>query len=76
MNKAARSGHSHESTRLFPLCAGMIRAKRVNVMRVRQEKQLNAVASEVLALTAVVRPILKGVLYALKEDVVNKVGGA
>ena len=43
-------------------------------MQIRQERQLNAVADEVLALTAVVRPILMGVLYALKDDVVNRVG--
>jgi hypothetical protein len=44
-------------------------------MKVRKERQLNAVADEVLALTAVVRPILKGVLYGLKQDVVAEVGG-
>lgn len=44
-------------------------------MEVRREKQLNAVGDEVLALTSVVRPILAGVLYALKQDVVKEVGG-
>jgi hypothetical protein len=44
-------------------------------MQIRQERQLNPVSDEVLALTAVVRPILMGVLYALKDDVVNQVGG-
>jgi len=44
-------------------------------MRIQQERQLNAVSDEVLALTAVVRPILTGVLYALKQDVVAEVGG-
>ncbi len=44
-------------------------------MRIQQERQLNAVADEVLALTAVVRPILTGVLHALREDVVTQVGG-
>jgi len=44
-------------------------------MRVQQEQQLNPVEDEVLALTAVVRPILKGTLYALKADVVAEVGG-
>ena len=44
-------------------------------MRIHQERQLNPVADEVLALTAVVRPILTGVLYALKEDVIREVGG-
>jgi hypothetical protein len=44
-------------------------------MSVRQERQLNPVADEVLALTAVVRPILAGVLYGLKADVVGEVGG-
>src|SRR5262249_25232648 len=45
------------------------------IMRIHQERQLNPVADEVLALTAVVRPILKGVLYALKEDVAAQAGG-
>ena len=44
-------------------------------MRVREHRQLNPVADEVLALTAVVRPILSGVLYSLREDVVAEVGG-
>src|SRR5262249_16120353 len=44
------------------------------IMRIHQERQLNPVADEVLALTAVVRPILKGVLYALKEDVAAQAG--
>ena len=42
---------------------------------VRSEIQQNAVASEVAALTAVVRPILSGLLYSLKADVVNEAGG-
>jgi hypothetical protein len=44
-------------------------------VRIRQERQLNPVADEVAALTAVVRPILSGVLYALKQDIVSEVGG-
>jgi hypothetical protein len=44
-------------------------------MRVRREKQRNPVADEVLALTAVVRPILAGVLYGLKADVAREAGG-
>lgn len=36
---------------------------------------MNEVADEVLAVTAVVRPILQGVLYALKREVVDEVGG-
>jgi hypothetical protein len=44
-------------------------------MRIQRERQINAVTDEVLALTAVVRPILTGVLYALKKDVVSEVGG-
>lgn len=44
-------------------------------MRIRRQRQLNAVADEVLALTAVVRPILTGVLYALRRDVVEEAGG-
>lgn len=41
----------------------------MTVLRIHQERQLNPVADEVLALTAVVRPILSGVLYGLKADV-------
>jgi hypothetical protein len=44
-------------------------------MQIRQERQLQAIADEVLALTAIVRPILKGVLYALKDDIVLQAGG-
>jgi hypothetical protein len=44
-------------------------------MRNRQQRQLNAVGDEVLALTAVIRPIHMGILYALKEDVVLEAGG-
>jgi hypothetical protein len=45
------------------------------IMRIQQERQRNPVADEVLALTAVVRPILKGLLYALKGDIANELGG-
>ena len=44
-------------------------------MHVREQKQLNPVQDEVLALTAVVRPILAGTLYALKADIVQEAGG-
>jgi hypothetical protein len=44
-------------------------------MRIHREKQLRRVADEVLALTSVVRPILTGVLYALKADLVAEAGG-
>lgn len=44
-------------------------------MEVRKEQQLNPVGDDVLALTAVVRPILTGVLNALKADVVIEAGG-
>ena len=44
-------------------------------MEIRREKQLNPVSDDVLALTAVVRPILTGVLNALKADVVKEAGG-
>jgi hypothetical protein len=44
-------------------------------MRIREELQLNPVGDEVLALTAVIRPILTGILFALKQDVVAEVGG-
>jgi hypothetical protein len=44
-------------------------------MRIRHERQINPVGDEVLALAAVVQPILLGVLYALKADVVKACGG-
>jgi hypothetical protein len=44
-------------------------------LQLRLEWQRNPVADEVSALTAVVRPILQGVLFALKQDVVSEVGG-
>ena len=44
-------------------------------MQLRFEFQENAVADEVSAVTAVVRPILEGVLYALKSEVVADAGG-
>lgn len=44
-------------------------------MRVQQEQQLNPIQDEVAALTAVVRPILKGTLYALRADIVAEAGG-
>jgi hypothetical protein len=44
-------------------------------MEVRRERQLNPVQDDVLALTAIVRPILAGVLYALKAEVVKEAGG-
>lgn len=42
---------------------------------IRMESQLNAVGDEVSALLAVVRPILQGLLFALKKEVVAEVGG-
>ncbi|AEB47987.1 hypothetical protein [Micromonospora maris] len=44
-------------------------------MEIRTEQQLNPVADEVSAITAVVRPILVGILYSLKSDVVAEAGG-
>lgn len=44
-------------------------------LELRVERQRNPVADEVSALTAVVRPILEGTLYALKADIVQQVGG-
>lgn len=44
-------------------------------MRIRQERQLNPVQDEVLALTAVVRPIILGVLYSLKLEIVKELRG-
>jgi hypothetical protein len=44
-------------------------------MDIRTETQLNQVADEVSAITAVVRPILIGTLYSLKGDIADEVGG-
>ena len=44
-------------------------------LQLRIEQQQNSVADEVSALTAVVRPILEGTLFALKGDLVSQVGG-
>lgn len=70
---------NHMSTSLFHLQRGAPysqgKVPKEGTMRIHQERQLNPVDDEVLALTAIVRPILKGVLYALKEDVVSQVGG-
>jgi hypothetical protein len=44
-------------------------------VQIRSEEQLNPVADEVSAITAVVRPILTGILYSLKGDVVAEAGG-
>ena len=43
-------------------------------LQLRIESQRSEVADEVSALTAVVRPILEGTLFALKGDIVAKVG--
>src|SRR6266511_4391783 len=48
---------------------------RLSWMDIRAERQQNAVADEVSALVAVVRPILMGLLWALKADVSDEVGG-
>jgi hypothetical protein len=76
LNMAARRGRFSESIRhndpvadILPFSSGRM------VMRIRQERQGNPVADEVLALTAVVRPILKGLLYALKSDIADELGG-
>lgn len=47
----------------------------MSTISVRSETQQNAVAGEVAALIAVVRPILDGLLQSLKADVANEVGG-
>lgn len=44
-------------------------------IQLRLEWQQNRVADEVSAVTAVVRPILEGLLFALKKDVVAEIGG-
>ncbi len=44
-------------------------------MKLRLQTQINPIAEEVSALIAVVRPILEGLLYGLRQDVVAEVGG-
>jgi hypothetical protein len=44
-------------------------------MELRIQRQINPIQSEVAALISVIRPILQGLLYGLKADVVAEVGG-
>jgi len=44
-------------------------------MDLRIQRQVNPIQSEVAALISVIRPILEGLLYGLKGDVVAEVGG-
>ena len=46
-----------------------------DTISVREETQLNPVGDEVSAILAVIRPILHGLLHALKREVVEEVGG-
>jgi hypothetical protein len=52
-----------------------VAAGRSGMIRIREEQQINPVSDEVLALVAVVQPILLGVLYSLKGEVVRELGG-
>lgn len=54
--------------------SGCLRA-RVDLMDIKTQVQRNAVADEISALVAVVRPILVGLTWGLKEEVVAEVGG-
>lgn len=45
------------------------------MIQLRLEFQESPVADEVSAITAVVRPILEGLLYSLKKEVVERAGG-
>ena len=58
-----------------PDAATLLLQREGTVMRIRQQRQLNPIDDEVLALTAVVRPILSGVLYGLKIDIAAEAGG-
>jgi len=44
-------------------------------MELRIQRQINPIQSEVAALISVIRPILEGLLYGLRVDVVSEVGG-
>jgi hypothetical protein len=45
------------------------------MMDIQEQHQQNPVEDEVLALTAAVRPILRGTLFALKQEMVEEAGG-
>jgi hypothetical protein len=47
----------------------------LSLVQLRLEQQRNPVADEVAALYAVVRPIMEGLLYGLKGEVVEQAGG-
>lgn len=47
----------------------------MNSINIQVEQQQGHVADEVSALIAVIRPILQGLLFAIKNDVVNETGG-
>lgn len=44
------------------------------MMEIRKERQINPIADDVLAITAIIRPILTGVLYAISSDKIREVG--
>ena len=44
-------------------------------MKIREEFQVNPITDEVSAITAVVCPILEGVLYSLKAEIAGQLGG-
>jgi hypothetical protein len=70
-------GHPHDAGKSTTAlgCVIVHQHQGAGIMRIQQEQQLSPIADEVLALVAVVQPILTGVLYALKHDLVNAVGG-
>lgn len=47
----------------------------MSLINIQVEQQRGCVADEVSALIAVIRPILQGLLFAIKNDVVNQAGG-
>lgn len=49
--------------------------QRGRLLEICSEVQQNAVADEVSALLAVVRPILQGILMSLKHELVSDLGG-
>ena len=44
-------------------------------MRVREEAQINEIEDDVLALTSLIRPILKGTLYSVAKHKADRIGG-
>jgi hypothetical protein len=63
-NQIIESSHAHRQV-----------PERLLTVEIRSEVQQSAIADEVSALIAVVRPILQGVLFSLKKEALDDAGG-